>query len=202
MIGLSPQELLYIAVALVVAATIHEFAHAYAAVRLGDPTPKHQGRLTLNPLAHLDPIGSLMIFFVGFGWARPVEINPQNFSDWRRGVMLVAVAGPLANVAAVALLGLPVRLGIAMPVDWAVDLWSAMIRINAVLAVFNLLPIPPLDGSRILVSLLPGPYAVSYARLQPFGIVLLLVLLVTGMLGPILTPPVLWLIRWGTGLPL
>jgi Zn-dependent protease len=199
MIGLSPQELLYIAVALVVAATIHEFAHAYAAVRLGDPTPKHQGRLTLNPLAHLDPIGSLMIFLVGFGWARPVEINPQNFSDWRRGVLLVAVAGPLANVAAVALLGLVVRLGIALPADWAVDLWLALIRINAILAVFNLLPIPPLDGSRILVSLLPGSYAVTYARLQPFGIVILIVLLFTGLLGRILTPPVLWLIRWGTG---
>lgn len=199
MIGLSPQEILYIAVALVVAATIHEFAHAYAAVQLGDPTPKHQGRLTLNPLAHLDPIGSLMIFLVGFGWARPVEINPQNFSDWRRGVLLVAVAGPLANVVAVGVLGLVVRLGIALPAEWAVELWWTMLRINAVLAVFNLLPIPPLDGSRILASLLPGSYAVTYARLQPWGIVVLLVLLVTGMLGPILTPPVVWLIEWGTG---
>ncbi|MDR5683499.1 MAG: site-2 protease family protein [Armatimonadota bacterium] len=202
MIGLSPETLAYTAVALIVAATIHEFAHAYAAVRLGDPTPQQQGRLTLNPLAHLDPIGSLMIFLVGFGWARPVEIQPANFSDWRRGVLLVAVAGPLANVAAVALLGLPVRLGSVPPAEWAVDLWSAMIRINAVLAVFNLLPIPPLDGSRILASLLPGPYAVWYARLQPIGIVVLVVLLFTGSLGRILTPPVLWLIRWGTGLPL
>src|SRR3989442_5944916 len=98
MLGIDVSVLPYVAVALIVAATVHEYAHAYVADRLGDPTPRAQGRLTLNPLAHLDPVGSLLILLLGFGYAKPVPINPTNFRDWRRDTMLVAVAGPPAQI--------------------------------------------------------------------------------------------------------
>src|SRR2546422_1346329 len=107
MFGIDVSVLPYVAVALIVAATVHEYAHAYVADRLGDPTPRAQGRLTLNPLAHLDPVGSLLILLLGFGYAKPVPINPTNFRDWRRDTMLVAVAGPLANNTPLFLLGGP-----------------------------------------------------------------------------------------------
>src|SRR3970282_221946 len=110
--GLDPTTLLYVGLALVVAATIHEFAHAYVADRLGDPTPRAQDRLTLNPLAHLDPLGSILILLAGFGWAKPVQINPMHFRDWRRDTIIVAAAGPLANITLLFALGVPFKLGL------------------------------------------------------------------------------------------
>src|SRR3989475_3630442 len=112
MFGIDVSVLPYVAVALIVAATVHEYAHAYVADRLGDPTPRAQGRLTLNPLAHLDPVGSLLILLLGFGYAKPVPINPTNFRDWRRDTMLVAVAGPLANITLLFIVGVPYKLGL------------------------------------------------------------------------------------------
>lgn len=198
-LGVNPMELLLTAVALLVAATIHEYAHAYAAVQLGDPTPRWLGRLTLNPLAHLDPLGSLLLLLVGFGWAKPVPVNPRHFQDPRRGVLLVAVAGPLANVCLLALLGAMYRLGLLWEGGWVGALWWRMLYVNAVLAVFNLLPIPPLDGSRILGALLRGEAEDLYTRLQPYGGLFLLALLATGWLGPLLRTPVMWLVRWAVG---
>jgi len=158
----------YVVVALIVAATVHEYAHAYVADRLGDPTPRAQGRLTLNPLAHLDPVGALLILIFRFGWAKPVPINPANFTNWRRDTMLVAAAGPLANITLLFIVGIPYKLGLldigaaaaAMPID---RLLQVMLQINAMLAVFNLIPIPPLDGSKILMGLLPPAQAVTPA---------------------------------------
>lgn len=197
---LDPTALLYVGVALVVAATIHEFAHAFVADRLGDPTPRSQGRLTLNPLAHLDLLGSLLILIAGFGWAKPVQINPMNFQDWRRGTIMVASAGPLANITLLFILGFPHKLGL---VDFsgsaANDLLLTMIQINAMLAVFNLIPVPPLDGSKILVGLLPPAQAVAYARLQPYGVLILLLLAFTNVLSIFLITPIRWLVAQATG---
>jgi Zn-dependent protease len=200
--GLDPTTMLYVGLALVVAATIHEFAHAYVADRLGDPTPRAHGRLTLNPLAHLDPIGSLLILLAGFGWARPVPIDPTNFRDWRRDTIMVAAAGPLANITLLFLLGMPYKLEL-LPLDGGgLDrALRVMIQINAMLAVFNLLPVPPLDGSKILMGLLPAAQAITYARLQPYGVVVLLVLVLTDALGAVLVGPMRWLIAQATGGP-
>ena len=194
----------YVVVALVVAATVHEYAHAYVADRLGDPTPRAQGRLTLNPLAHLDPVGALLILIFRFGWAKPVPINPANFTNWRRDTMLVAAAGPLANITLLFIVGIPYKLGLldigaaaaAMPID---RLLQVMLQINAMLAVFNLIPIPPLDGSKILMGLLPPAQAVTYARLQPYGTWILLLLVFTSAASIVLVGPMQWLIEQATG---
>lgn len=199
MLGLDPTTLVYVAAALVVAATVHEFAHAYVADRLGDSTPRSQGRLTLNPLAHLDLVGSLLILVAGFGWAKPVQINPMNFRDWRRDTIMVAAAGPLANLTLLFALGVPYKLGLLVFGSGVDPLLLMTIRINAMLAIFNLLPVPPLDGSKILVGLLPGAQAVSYARLQPYGVLILLLLVMTNVLARVLLPPIRWLVVQATG---
>ena len=200
MLGLDPTTLLYVGLALVVAATVHEFAHAYVADRLGDPTPRAQGRLTLNPLAHLDPLGSILILLAGFGWAKPVQINPMHFRDWRRDTIMVAAAGPLANITMLFVLGVPYKLGLLDFGGGGLDrMLLMMIRINAMLAVFNLIPVPPLDGSKILMGLLPPVQAVSYARLQPYGVFILLLLVMTNVLSVFLLGPMRWLIEQATG---
>ncbi len=202
MLGLDPARFVNLAVALIVAATLHEFAHAYVADQLGDPTPRALGRLTLNPLAHLDIVGTLLILLAGFGWAKPVPINPTHFSNWRRDTILVAVAGPLANVTLLFFFGLPLKLGL---VDSEIPLGRLLftcVYINAMLAVFNLIPVPPLDGSRVLVGLLPPRLAVGYARLEPFGVIILLALIFTRVLSAIVVPPMQWLITAATGFPI
>lgn len=200
MLGLDLPTLLRVAVALIVAATVHEYAHAYVADLLGDSTPRNQGRLTLNPLAHLDPLGSLLILLAGFGWAKAVQINPSNFRDWRRDTMIVAAAGPLANVTLLFMIGIPFKLGLlefSAPLE---QLLMTMIRINAMLAIFNLLPVPPLDGSKILMGLLPPAQAVSYARFTPYGtLVLLLLVAFTDVLSVFMIPPMRWLVAQATG---
>ncbi len=197
--------LVRVVVGLVVAATIHEYAHAYVADRLGDPTPRSQGRLTLNPLAHLDPIGSLLILVFGIGYAKPVQINPANFADWRRGTLVVAASGPLANVTLALLLGVPYKVGLlefgsADPSLRAIEgVILQLIHINAVFAIFNLLPIPPLDGSKILVGLLPPAPAIAYARLQPYGVLVLLLLIMTPISRVLLEAPITWLVQEAIG---
>jgi Zn-dependent protease len=188
-------------VAILIAITFHEYAHGWMADRLGDPTPRLRGRLSLNPLVHLDPLGTLLLLLVGFGWAKPVEVNPRNFADWRRGMMIVAVAGPLANITLAFLIGLLFRLQL---VDHGTHLGvvaDLAIYFNAVLALFNLIPVPPLDGSRILSGLLPPAQALAYQRLAPYGplLLLLLIMLPSSHFGLILGPPVNWLIRQATG---
>jgi len=198
----SALTLLFRALALLIAAPFHEFAHGYAADRLGDPTPRRAGRLTLNPLAHLDPVGTILLLVVGFGWAKPVPIDPTHFPDWRRGLLTVAAAGPLANVVLAILVGLPFKLGLVAPDGPGGGLLFTIVFINAVLAVFNLIPIPPLDGSKILVGLLPGQLGLAYARLATYGPLLLLMLLVVGdrFVAALIGPPLAWLVRLATGL--
>jgi Zn-dependent protease len=178
---------------LLVTITIHEFAHAFMADRLGDPTPRLAGRLTLNPISHIDPIGLLMLIIVRFGWAKPVPINPYNFSDPRRGSLLVSLAGPLSNflfawVLAAIFRNLPFAYG-----DIVGAIVSYTIWINLALAVFNLIPIPPLDGSHILEYFLPAHQYETMYRLQQYGFLILILIVFFG--SPILFAVVEFLYR-------
>ncbi|HVH30409.1 MAG TPA: site-2 protease family protein [bacterium] len=203
MFGLDPSTLPYVAVALLAAVTVHEYAHAYVADRLGDPTPRAAGRLTLNPLAHLDLVGTLLILLVGFGWAKPVPITPTNFRNWRRDTVIVAAAGPLANVTLLFVLGIPFKLGLLHAQAIEAGAISAVLlttmRINAMLAIFNLIPIPPLDGSKILLGLLPPEQAVGFARVQMYGPFILLFLLMFTSAWRFLTVPMQWLVLQASG---
>lgn len=174
---LSPTRLVAVALVLLVALPVHEFAHAAMAVALGDRTPVWQGRYTLNPRVHLDPLGALLIFLTGFGWAKPVEWNPRNIRlDHKWGSILVAVAGPLSNLL-LAIIGLLLlRLGL-VPSGLASGLVNFFIEMNIGLFVFNLIPVPPLDGSHILFALLPGDNFSLRMQLRQYGFLILFVLL-------------------------
>jgi Zn-dependent protease len=151
----SPDVLIAILLILFVSLPFHEFSHALAAYRLGDSTAKYMGRLTLNPLAHLDPFGALLILLVGFGWAKPTPYNPFNVRGGKTGEVIIAVAGPISNLALAIAAALPLRYiyatGIAVP-DVVVSALSTFVMLNVILAVFNLIPIPPLDGSKLLYA--------------------------------------------------
>ena len=192
--------LIFRALALLIAAPFHEFAHGYAADRLGDPTPRRAGRLTLNPLAHLDPLGTILLVLTGFGWAKPVPIDPGNFSDWRRGLITVAAAGPIANVVLAILFGLPFKMGLVAAGSPLARPLFVIVFINAVLAVFNLIPVPPLDGSKIMIGLLPGQLGIAYARLQAYGVMILIGLIYFRITDLLVLPPLLWLVQLATGL--
>lgn len=187
--------LVSVVAAFLIAVTVHEFAHAWMADRLGDPTPRLRGRLSLNPLVHLDLIGTLLLLFAGFGWARPVEVNPRHFSNWRRGMLTVAAAGPLSNVGVAFAAGLLFQLGLTGAAPALGRLVHAVVYVNAMLAVFNLIPIPPLDGSRILSNILPPAQALAYDRLAPYGPLALLVLIMMpgNVVGHLIRPGIDWL---------
>ena len=205
MLGLSFPTLVTRAVTLVIAFTVHEFSHAWTATALGDETPRAHGRLTLNPLAHLDPLGSLLLLLAGFGWARPVPIDP--YALQRRtpaGVMLVSVAGPFSNLVLAILAALPVQIGLAslagqgIGVTWLptpAQFLSEFIFINLILFFFNLIPLAPLDGEKVFGYFLPPSGQEFLARLRPYGPLILMGVL---FLGPRLG---LDLFRWIVGLP-
>lgn len=182
MLGLSLASLIARAIVLLVAFSIHELAHALTADRLGDPTPRRMGRITLNPLAHLDPFGSLMLLISGFGWAKPVMVQPMYLrGNPRTSMAIVAAAGPISNLGLAILFAIPVRLGI---VDIAVSSTGALpsfdflifefIRINLILLFFNLIPVPPLDGYRILFGILPPDAAYRLRPLEQYGFLILI----------------------------
>ncbi len=170
--------------------TVHEYFHGWTANKLGDPTAKMRGRLTLNPIAHLDILGTILMFIVGFGWAKPVPIDPRNFKDPKKDTILVAIAGPLSNLAMAFAAGLALRFMIPKMVSGEISsegIYSVIAIIliltlvyGIALAVFNMIPIPPLDGSRVLYGILPNRYAYAYSRFEPYGVFFLFALFIFG----------------------
>ena len=202
-------ELLYITVILLLALPLHEFSHAWVAHRFGDNTAKEMGRLTLNPFKHLDLLGSVMMYVAHFGWAKPVPVDPRNFRNRRLGMLLVALAGPFSNLllafASMLLLGLLTKLevtGLIVPgvgigaavLNGAFGLFSMLIQINVILAVFNMIPVPPLDGSRILSAFLPEKWMVKMYRAERWvGLAFLFLVIIlpritgnTGIIGNVI----------------
>ena len=176
---------------------IHELAHGWVAHRLGDPTAKMAGRLSLNPLRHLDPLGTLMLFLFGFGWAKPVPINMNYLRDPRKGMIMVSAAGITANILlATTALFLSRFLSPSSGEATRLILYY-LAQINIILAAFNLIPIPPLDGSKILMGFMPEKMQYQFSRLEPYGFFLIIGLLYSGVLDPViafLRGLILWII--------
>ncbi|HQZ71661.1 MAG TPA: site-2 protease family protein [Anaerolineae bacterium] len=205
----SPSELLARIAALVIALTVHEWAHAWSAYKLGDTTARDLGRLTLDPRKHLDPMGSLMMLVAGFGWAKPVPINPERLG--RQGVVWVSLAGPVSNLLQALITAGILRLAMAFGVASAAvtAFLGTFLFLNIALAVFNMLPIPPLDGSKVLMGLVDLEYdqRVKYEQYGPMALLLLIFggsILRLDLLGSIMRPPsvaLFNLIARLTGLP-
>lgn len=216
-------DLIYLMIALLVALTIHEASHALMAYWLGDPTPKQAGRLSLNPFAHLEPFGVLMILTIGLGWGKPVMIKAENLKPGPKiGMALVAVAGPLSNLLLAAIFAIPLRFHLVsllsqrfMNVDFLPPefqyfslgrLVLFIVWLNLALAVFNLIPINPLDGSRLWQIILPTNWYMRIARVELIGLVLVLGVILsdrflgTGILANVLIPPIGALWRLFTGM--
>lgn len=178
---------------LVLAIGLHEAAHAFTAVRLGDNTPVLQGRKTLNPIKHLDPIGTLMIIFVGIGWGKPVQFNPYNLKNPRKDAMKIAIAGPLTNLvlAAIGMILLVIlnfNKTIVPDFVFINNIVSYFIILNLTLAVFNLMPIEPLDGFKVVSGLLPYNLSVQWQETARYGMFILIALLITGLFDRIMNP--------------
>ncbi|MBU0482971.1 MAG: site-2 protease family protein [Proteobacteria bacterium] len=189
------QQIAIMAPPFLLAITFHEFSHGYVAWRLGDPTAQNAGRLTMNPLKHLDPIGVLAFIIMKIGWAKPVPVNAAYFKNPVKDMMWVAIAGPASNLLLALISALVIKLLIMIePVLPQVIIWPLInmvaisIWFNLVLAFFNLIPIPPLDGSRIITGLLPAEAALFFQKIEPFGFFLLLILFYLGIIPKLIMP--------------
>lgn len=200
----------FLLLSMIIAFTVHEFAHAYAAHRFGDDTPQKQGRLTLNPMAHLDWLGMLLIFLAGFGWAKPVMVNAGNFAKPRQMNMVVAVVGPVSNLL-LAVLGAAIHIAVlssAWSSGWSTGATYAFesffilfVSLNILLCLFNLLPLPPLDGYRILVELLPLQVSYRLRQLEHWSFFLFLLIIFIPPLRAVTIDPLFgWVTRLHTTL--
>lgn len=198
-ISLSINEIIIFLVPVLIAITVHEVAHGYVAYLLGDPTAKLAGRLTLNPIKHLDPIGAIALLIVKVGWAKPVPINPLYFKNKKRDILLVSAAGPISNFVLAIIFSLIIRVILTLFGSFhnsllvsffstIIDICSAGIIVNIGLGIFNLIPIPPLDGSNILASLLPNRIAASFMRFGKYGFIVLLLLFLSGVVQKVILP--------------
>lgn len=190
----NPLGFLIIAIGILLAITIHEFAHAWVADKLGDPTPRYQGRVTLDPRAHLDPIGTLAIFIAGFGWGKPVPFDPYNLKEPKRDTALIALAGPASNIILAVLLAALIHSGV---LAGFASIATIIIQINVMLAVFNLVPVYPLDGSKILMAFLPNETAYEYDNFMTrYGMIVLLLLIVpwggSSAISQLIFPVISW----------
>jgi len=179
-----PMTFVLLAIPLLYSIIIHELAHGWVAYFMGDSTAKYQGRLTLNPLRHLDPVGTAMLFIFGFGWARPVPVNFQHLRNARLGLILVSSAGIIANMIFAFLAVLLLRLLSPSPSGSTGLFLYYLAQINIMLASFNLIPIPPLDGSKILMGFMSERLQYAFSRLEPFGFFIIIGLLYLGALNP------------------
>jgi len=165
----------------VIVITVHEFFHAFAADRLGDPTPSLKGRLSLNPLVHLDPIGTILIFLAGFGWGKPVPFDPYNLKHPKKDSAVISFAGPLSNIIMAVLASIILRLILSLPAlntsFFFPEVLNAFIRLNILLAIFNLIPVHPLDGFKVVAGLLPHKYYDDWLTLERYGIIFLVLLI-------------------------
>jgi Zn-dependent protease len=179
----NPLAFLISAAGLVLAITVHEFAHAWVADHLGDPTPRSQGRVTLNPLAHLDPLGTIALILIGFGWGKPVEFDPYNLKHRSRDAALIAIAGPASNILMAIICSILIHLVFPGTNMFALSLIQILF-INVSLAIFNLVPVAPLDGEKILYALLPRLTAIEYRQfMRKYGVIVLLLLILPTFQG-------------------
>lgn len=172
---------------LAIAGPVHELAHAWVAYRLGDRTSYEYGRLSLNPLDHIDPLGAILILLTGFGWFKPVPVNPyalHRASNARRGMALVSIAGPLSNLLLAAVAALPWRLGLHTSSSFINGIYTEFIFINIILALFNMIPLPPLDGSKVLMGIVPLEWTDTLASIEPYGIYIFFALIAIPMFVP------------------
>ena len=183
------KELIYFIPAILIAVSLHEFAHGYVSYKLGDPTPKATGRLSLNPLTHLDPVGTLCLLFFHFGWAKPVQVNPYYYKDKRKGMALVGLAGPMMNFLIALICAFAMEIILKMTGGYAGDITVFIFKlfqytyiISIGLGVFNLIPFPPLDGSKIVGALLPEEKYFKYMQYERYGQLILFGLLMTNLL--------------------
>ncbi len=181
-----PREFILVVVALILSLSFHEFAHAFVADRLGDGTPRAMGRYTLNPLAHLDPVGSLFLLVAGFGWGKPVPINPFNFKNPLKHQAFVALAGPMSNFILAIIVALIIKFTGASGLIFT--FLYLVVKFNLFLGFFNLIPFGPLDGFKIIQGFLPGDLAVQWAQMEKYGFIILLVLVITNATGNFLAP--------------
>jgi Zn-dependent protease len=206
-------EVFIIFVVLLFSLSVHEAAHAWTADRLGDPTARLLGRITLNPAVHADPIGTIVFPLIGLltnvnfllGWAKPVPVNITRLrGNWKRKYMLIAAAGPASNLVLALIAALVLRVLPGTTLEPTVDaaltplirFLDVAVGLNVLLAVFNMVPVPPLDGGNVVAGLLQGPVAEMYERLRPYGFIILYALMFSGILATIISPPARFLLYW------